>query len=73
MVCRALFGDRDGAGLVEQTARVREAGEFVAGERVAFADALRYATEGRAGGGLVVHLGRSTSRDGDPSGDDRPE
>lgn len=73
MVCRALFGDRDGAGLVEQTARVRETGEFVAGERVAFADALRYVTEGRAGGGLVVHLGRTTSRGGNETGDDRPE
>lgn len=73
MVCRALFGDRDGAGLVEQVARVRETGEFVAGERVAFADALRYVTEGRAGGGLVVHLGGSASRDEDRSGNDRPE
>jgi hypothetical protein len=73
MVCRGLFGDRDGAGLVEQIARVRESGDFVAGERVAFADALRHMTDGRAGGGLVVHLGRSTSRDRDKSGDDRSE
>jgi len=73
MVCRAIFGDRGGAGLVERIARVREAGEFVAGERIAFADALRYATEGRPGGGLVVHLGRSTPRDGDQSGHDGPE
>lgn len=73
MVCRALFGDRDGAGLVEQIARVRETGEFVAGERVAFSDALRFVTEGRAGGGLVVHLGGSASRDLVQPGDGRPE
>ncbi len=73
MVCRTLFGDRNGSSVVEKTAQARETGEFVAGERVAFADALRYVTEGRAGGGLVVHLGRAASRDGDRSGDDRPE
>lgn len=56
MVCRAIFGERDGAGLVEQVARVRDAGDFVTGERVGFADALRYVTEGRAGNGLVGHL-----------------
>jgi len=34
-----------------------------AGERTGFADALRYVTEGRAGGGLVGHLAGSTLRD----------
>jgi len=62
MTCRALFGERDGAGTVEHVARVRDTSEFVAGERVGFADALRYVTEGRAGSGLIVHLGGSTSR-----------
>jgi len=56
MVCRALFGERDGASLVEQVARTRDASDFVTGERVGFADALRYATEGRAGNGLLGHL-----------------
>jgi hypothetical protein len=73
MVCRALFGDRDGAGVVEHSARLRERGEFVMGERVAYADALRYVAEGHAGGGLVVHLGNSPSRDVDQPGNGRPK
>jgi hypothetical protein len=63
MVCRALFGDRDGASMVEHVARVRETSAFVTGERVGFADALRYAMEGHAGGGLVTHLAGAISRD----------
>lgn len=73
MTCRALFGDRDGASTVEHVSRVRDAADFVAGERVGFADALRYLTEGRAGGGLVVHLEGSISRGADATGDDRSE
>jgi len=70
MVCRALFGERDGATLVEQVSRVRDAGDFVTGERVGFADALRYVTEGRAGSGLVGHLMGSDPRESDATRDD---
>ena len=73
MVCRALFGDRDGASMVEQVARVRETSAFIAGERIGFADALRYAMEGRAGGGLVSHLAGAISRDAGGTGRDGPE
>ena len=64
MVCRALFGERDGASVVEHVARMRDAGDFVTGERVGFADALRYVTEGRAGSGLVGHFLGSAAPDG---------
>lgn len=70
MVCRALFGDRDGASMVEHIARVRESSDFVAGERAGFADALRYATEGRAGAGLVGHLAGRPLRDARATGRD---
>ena len=56
MVCRAVFGDREGAGIVEHIARVREEADFREGERIGLADALRSITEARAVGGLVVHL-----------------
>lgn len=70
MVCRALFGERDGSTLVEQVSRVREAGDFVTGERVGFTDALRYVTEGRAGSGLVGHFRGSDAGDSHPTGGD---
>jgi len=71
MVSRALFGDRDSASVVEYAAHVREAPAFITGERMGFADALRYLTEGRAGSRLVGYLGGPASGDAGGMGGDR--
>jgi hypothetical protein len=56
VVCRGVFGDRDGASIVEHVARTMDAGGFREGERVGLADALRSLKEGRTAGGLIAHL-----------------
>jgi hypothetical protein len=56
IVCRGVFGDRDGASIVEHVTRTMEAEGFRDGERVGLADALRSVKEGRAAGGLIAHL-----------------
>jgi hypothetical protein len=69
IVCRGVFGDRDGASIVEHVARTMDAAEFRAGERVGLADALRSVKEGRAAGGLIAHLSTPRVPCTGPTGD----
>ena len=73
MVCRAVFGDRDGAGIVEHVARARDDADFREGERVGMADALRSITEARAVGGLVVHVEGTRRRASDAAAGEDPQ
>jgi len=73
MVCRAVFGDRDGASIVEHIARVRDDTDFREGERIGMADALRSVAEARAVGGLVAHLEGSRGRSSDRAAGEDPQ
>jgi hypothetical protein len=69
IVCRGVFGDRDGASIVEHVARTMEAADFRDGECVGLADALRSVKEGRAAGGLIAHLSVPHTPCAGPTGD----